>query len=71
MNYTWFSSVYDNDDVIFRILTFFQIFGLLVFTAGIASTMTENPNFAPVCVSSWFCNGSGQQNEIQKIAVSV
>ncbi|MDO4874187.1 MAG: low temperature requirement protein A [Candidatus Gracilibacteria bacterium] len=47
MNYTWFSSVYDNDDVIFRILTFFQIFGLLVFTAGIASTMTENPNFAP------------------------
>ena len=47
MNYTWFSSAYDNDDVIFRILTFFQIFWLLVFTAGIASTMTENPNFAP------------------------
>ncbi len=47
MNYTWFSSAYDNDDVIFRILTFLQIFGLLVFTAGITSTMTENPNFAP------------------------
>lgn len=40
-------SAYDNDDVIFRLLTFFQIFGLLVFIAGIASTMTENPNFAP------------------------
>ena len=26
MNYTWFSSAYDNDDVIFRILTFFKFF---------------------------------------------
>lgn len=26
MNYTWFSSAYDNDDVIFRILIFFKFF---------------------------------------------
>lgn len=35
MNYTWFASAYDNDDVVFRILTFVQIAGGLILAAGV------------------------------------
>lgn len=35
MNFTWFSSAYDNDDTIHRVLTFVQIAGSLVIAAGI------------------------------------
>jgi low temperature requirement protein LtrA len=35
LNFTWFASAYDNDDVIYRLLTIVQIFGSLVLAAGI------------------------------------
>lgn len=35
MNFTWFASAYDNDDFIYRGLTFVQIIGSLVIAAGI------------------------------------
>ena len=35
MNFSWFASAYDNDDAIYRILTFIQIIGSLVIAAGI------------------------------------
>ncbi|MCB1491292.1 MAG: low temperature requirement protein A, partial [Rhodobiaceae bacterium] len=35
MNYTWFASAYDNDDVVFRILTLVLMAGSLVMAAGI------------------------------------
>jgi low temperature requirement protein LtrA len=35
MNYTWFASAYDNDDVVFRLLTFVEIAGALVIAAGV------------------------------------
>jgi low temperature requirement protein LtrA len=35
MNFTWFSSAYDNDDVIYRLLTLVQMTGVLVLAAGI------------------------------------
>lgn len=35
MNFTWFASAYDNDDFLYRISTFVQIIGSLVFAAGI------------------------------------
>ena len=35
MNFTWFASAYDTDDVVYRLLTFVQIAGVLVVTAGI------------------------------------
>jgi low temperature requirement protein LtrA len=38
MNFTWFASAYDNDDVAYRLLVLFQLTGALVFAAGI-------PNF--------------------------
>jgi low temperature requirement protein LtrA len=36
MNFTWFASAYDNDDVLYRIATLVQISGVLVLSAGIA-----------------------------------
>lgn len=35
MNFTWFASAYDNDDLLYRFYTFIQIIGSLVFAAGI------------------------------------
>lgn len=35
MNFTWFASAYDNDDVLYRVMTFVQIVGSLVIAAGI------------------------------------
>jgi low temperature requirement protein LtrA len=35
MNFTWFSSAYDNDDVPYRLLTFVQIVGALILAAGV------------------------------------
>jgi low temperature requirement protein LtrA len=35
MNFTWFASAYDNDDVAYRVATFVQITGALVFAAGV------------------------------------
>lgn len=35
MNFTWFASAFDNDDVVYRLLTFVQIGGVLILAAGI------------------------------------
>jgi low temperature requirement protein LtrA len=35
MNFTWFSSAYDPDDAAFRVATFVQMAGVLVFAAGV------------------------------------
>jgi low temperature requirement protein LtrA len=37
MNFTWFASAYDNDDVPYRLLTQLQIAGVLVLAAGVPS----------------------------------
>jgi len=36
LNFTWFGSAYDNDDVAYRLITILQILGSLVYAAGIA-----------------------------------
>ncbi|AKJ12581.1 membrane protein [Streptomyces incarnatus] len=36
MNFTWFASAYDNDDVLYRVVTLVQIAGVLVLAAGIS-----------------------------------
>ncbi|MBD0709346.1 MULTISPECIES: low temperature requirement protein A [unclassified Streptomyces] len=36
MNFTWFASAYDNDDVLFRLVTLLQIAGVLVLAAGVS-----------------------------------
>ncbi|MGB3410959.1 MAG: low temperature requirement protein A [Microthrixaceae bacterium] len=35
MNFTWFASAYDNDDVFYRLATFVQMAGVLVLAAGV------------------------------------
>ncbi|MEU2049639.1 low temperature requirement protein A, partial [Streptomyces albidoflavus] len=35
MNFTWFASAYDNDDVLYRVTTLVQIAGVLVLAAGV------------------------------------
>jgi low temperature requirement protein LtrA len=35
MNFTWFASAYDNDDVVYRLLTLVQITGVLILAAGV------------------------------------
>src|SRR5215212_3582986 len=35
MNFTWFASAYDNDDVLYRLTTLVQMAGALVVAAGV------------------------------------
>jgi low temperature requirement protein LtrA len=41
MNFTWFASAYDTDDVLYRLLTFVQIAGVLVIASGVARAFSE------------------------------
>ena len=41
VNFTWFASAYDTDDVIYRLLTFVQIAGVLVVSAGVPSAFND------------------------------
>jgi low temperature requirement protein LtrA len=40
MNFTWFASAYDCDDVPYRLLTLLQMAGVLVFAAGVSRAFT-------------------------------
>jgi low temperature requirement protein LtrA len=42
LNFTWFGSAYDNDDVVYRLLTILQIIGVLVLAAGIPQIFDGN-----------------------------
>ncbi|MGH8876601.1 MAG: low temperature requirement protein A, partial [Stackebrandtia sp.] len=42
MNFTWFASAYDVDDVPYRVLTLVQMAGALTMAAGIADAMAEH-----------------------------
>lgn len=42
MNFTWFASAYDNDDVAYRLLTFVQIVGSLLIAVGIPLVFEEH-----------------------------
>jgi len=41
MNFTWFASAYDTDDVQYRLLTFVQIAGVLVVASGVPSAFDD------------------------------
>ncbi len=49
MNFTWFASAYDNDDVPYRLLTLLQMAGVLVLAAGVPAAF-EDRQFATVTV---------------------
>lgn len=48
MNFTWFASAYDNDDIFYRLITFVQMIGSLVLAAGVSQVFTAH-DFS-VCV---------------------
>ena len=35
MNFTWFASAYDTDDVFYRLMVFVQMAGVLILAAGV------------------------------------
>ena len=41
VNFTWFASAFDTDDVLYRLLTFVQIVGILIVAAGVPSAFTN------------------------------
>jgi low temperature requirement protein LtrA len=41
MNFTWFASAYDTDDIAYRLTTFVQIAGVLVLAAGVPRAFDE------------------------------
>jgi len=49
MNFTWFASAYDTDDIRYRLLTFVQIAGVLVIAAGVPAAM-DRVDFTTVTV---------------------
>ncbi|WP_440408653.1 low temperature requirement protein A [Neorhizobium petrolearium] len=48
MNFTWFSSAYDNDDVVYRLLTMILMAGSLTMAAGIQFLFTAAPDLTMV-----------------------
>ncbi|MFD4575649.1 low temperature requirement protein A [Streptomyces sp. NPDC058417] len=42
MNFTWFASAYDNDDVLYRVVTLVQIAGVLVLAAGVSRAVEDH-----------------------------
>ncbi|MFE6172732.1 low temperature requirement protein A [Streptomyces sp. NPDC056464] len=48
MNFTWFASAYDNDDILYRIVTLIQIAGVLVLAAGISRAFEDHEYLAVV-----------------------
>ena len=41
MNFTWFASAFDCDDVLYRLMTFVQMAGALIIAAGVTSAFEE------------------------------
>ncbi|WP_370413253.1 low temperature requirement protein A [Streptomyces fradiae] len=42
MNFTWFASAYDNDDVLYRVVTLVQIAGVLILAAGVSRAFEDH-----------------------------
>jgi len=49
MNFSWFASAYDTDDVVYRLLTLAQIAGVLVLAAGVPEAF-EHEDFTVVTI---------------------
>ncbi|MFJ4889082.1 MULTISPECIES: low temperature requirement protein A [unclassified Streptomyces] len=49
MNFSWFASAYDNDDVLYRVVTLVQIAGVLVLAAGVSKAF-ESHDFLVVWI---------------------
>ena len=43
MNYSWFASAYDTDDVLWRVMTLIGMAGMLVLAAGVPRAFNNGP----------------------------
>ena len=50
LNYSWVASAYDTGDVIFRLMTFVALTGVLVLSAGIPNIFEDDPEFEIVVI---------------------
>ena len=53
MNFTWFASSYDTDDVPYRLLTLLQMGGVLVLAAGVPSAFGDGDYATTVRLLRW------------------
>jgi low temperature requirement protein LtrA len=49
VNFTWFASAYDVDDLLYRLLTFVQIIGVLILAAGVSNAF-DHANFTVITI---------------------
>ncbi|GAQ57584.1 low temperature requirement protein A [Streptomyces acidiscabies] len=78
MNFTWFASAYDNDDVLFRVVTLIQIAGVLVLAAGVSRAFEDHEYRAGVAgyvimrlasVSQWLRVARSSQGRERRVAL--
>ncbi|MCX4963208.1 low temperature requirement protein A [Streptomyces virginiae] len=78
MNFTWFASAYDVDDVPYRIATLVQIAGVLVYAAGVSRAFDDNDWAVAVAgyiimrvalTAQWLRAASGEQGEARAAAL--
>ncbi|WP_330296814.1 low temperature requirement protein A [Streptomyces sp. NBC_00503] len=78
MNFTWFASAYDCDDVPYRIATLVQIAGVLVYAAGVGSAFDRNDWTVAVIgylimrvalTAQWLRAASGESGEARAAAL--
>ncbi|ANW19753.1 low temperature requirement protein A [Streptomyces clavuligerus] len=77
MNFTWFASAYDCDDVPYRIATLIQIAGVLVYAAGVPRAFQDNDWVIAVTgylimrlalTTQWLRAGRAETGEARKVA---
>jgi low temperature requirement protein LtrA len=53
INFSWFSSAYDTDDWLFRIVTMVQMIGVLVLAAGVPACLPPSSAPGAWTIPSW------------------
>ncbi|MQS12359.1 low temperature requirement protein A [Streptomyces kaniharaensis] len=78
MNFTWFASAYDCDDVPYRLTTLVQIAGVLILAAGVPRLFATQDLALPVAgyvvmrlamVTQWLRAAASEQGEARKVAL--
>ncbi|MGC9539235.1 low temperature requirement protein A [Streptomyces sp. UG1] len=78
MNFTWFASAYDNDDVLYRVVTLIQIAGVLVLAAGVSRAFEDHEYRTVVVgyvimrlalVSQWLRVAGSSQGQERRMAL--
>ena len=58
MNFTWFASAYDTDDVAYRLAVFVQMAGVLVFAAGVPARSSRTSTRRSRSSATWSCGSA-------------